>query len=380
MRKPIFFVIITSVFVNIYPVSHLGLKWEYFNCWMISSVSALIHTQPLREMLKNYEVKISPDDSPDLVKRKEILQEFIKIMNQAFNSDQDPVPTKDLYEKICDLHSFKKGKFNFPVIDKFLEDITIAYPKLQEIFFIPKIDSVYAHACYNNNTLLHRSFNENELGNFRLIISSSEDNPYPMDLIKGIERIDNLGKGKIEFYGKAPKICVENKCGQYDDYQKKGFVAFKKAPRIIIFQNSAPMNGCGIKIPDNFKMPEELFTDPKRVSANKYNLYSIIVTSPGSHFWNYSRDVNSDKWMEYNYSNATECDKPKIERIKTTGFDGSKNKVPNYIFYEMENYDQYSLKIKLIDLQDSLVPLKSKLLELKSKLELFASKVGGVAT
>lgn len=384
-RKMILVIVLMFLFESIFPVSQRGLKWENMNCWMISVLSALINTKPLYEILKDYNVEILASDSPDRKIRKEILQEFIKIMNQSFEAGESPIITSHFYNKIYDAkhdgirsYDFNKGSFWFAdyFLKGFLGDIVLACPKLQEIFFISKEDSVYMKECYNKDFLLHRMYKKNELDNFVILVSGSE---WPLDLTTSIFNKDQLRKGKSINFGRTPEICVKAKCGQNDDYVQKGFVAFKKAPRIIIFQNSVPMKGFGIKFPYTFKIPEKFFTDQKRVTFNKYNLYSVIMTSPGSHFWNYSRNTSSDKWIEYNYSDIKECLNGKIENIMSTGFDESKNKVPNYIFYEMENYEQYSFKIKLIDLHDNLSILKSKLLELKSKLELLKNKISDKA-
>jgi hypothetical protein len=379
MGRIILITVVASLFGTIFPVSHRGLEWEKSNCWMISSLSALINTKPLYDALKDYEVQFLSSDSPSLKAQKEILQEFIKIMKESYKSGKDSVSIDDFYNKFFEIYNgskFQKNAYNVSALTEILEYIFTAYPKLQKIFFKRGRDSVDVRKCYQNNTLQHCVHYDDILPEFVYTLFRPGVCPT-IDLIKIVFGILKLDKKRSWFpMGKA-EICKQSKCGDIEGYFQERFYSFKKSPHIIIFESPGNIPGpdSGIRFPESFKIPSEFFTDPRRASSNKYNIYSIIANS-SNHYWNYSRDVNSDNWYKYSFSSAEQIHKEVIDTIIKTGFpDGSSSNAINYLFYEMENYEQYDLEMKLIDLKDYLVDLKTKLFALKSKLELLRSTI-----
>jgi len=403
MRKIILFIVAISLSGRLFPVAQRGLKWENMNCWMISVLSALINTKPLYEMLKDYKDEILPTDPPEL----KISKAYITMMNESFKPGADAVLTSDFYKKIYELthdeevidkagkktkvkvrnygfewSSFaKSGEF----IERFLKDINITYPELQKIFFIALRDSMNADECYNNDIFCHRTCSKNySSSNFKIDTTlgfcldsdnnNMDDIGNPFDLVKcSFFKFES----KSYPYGPAkPEICVKEKCGTVAGFKRISFTAFLKAPRIMIFENTKQSDKYGVKIPPQFKIPKSFFVNPNHSSPN-YKVYSIVIGS-GSHFWNYSRDIDSNDWWKYdNYDIKPSGIEPvangTVENIMKTGFD--KGKVPVLIFYEMENYEQYKLQANLSDLKESLRALKTKLSELKSKLGLLKSKL-----
>jgi hypothetical protein len=384
MRKIILFTVIISLSGNLFPVVHRGLKWENMNCWMISVLSALINTKPLYEMLKNYEVKDSPGDTPELKIQKDILRTYIMIMNESFNKEKDPVQISSFYDQAYDLkyfwsefHPASKGSFaeSTTFMELFLKDINIAYPELQKIFFIASRDSMEIFQGYKKNDSCHRTCIENRepqtfmvrAGSWDCLDSKNEKMgtiSAPFDLVK-------WSFVRYELPGKKLDICVQEKCCEAKDYKLIRFTAFKKAPRIMIFENSMQQGMYGVIIPDKFKIPQAFFVNPNHPSPN-YKVYSMIIGS-GGHFWNYSRDINSDEWWNYNYSRAEKVSNGTVENIMKIGKDDGA--VPVLIFYEMENFEQYKLQANLSDLKESLIVLKTKLTALKSKLGLLKNKL-----
>jgi len=386
MRKIISLIIGIFFYESIFPVAHRGLQWDNMNCWMISCLSALINTKPLYEMLKDYNVEILASDSPALKTQKEILREFIKIMKESFNPGASPVPTLDFYKKIYEptheedvydqfdviigkktVHSydFEWGKFACveTFCPKFLNDVNVAYPKLKDIFLIGARDSMYVTERYKEDLLYDKTYKK-----------ESSDVPVFVYIgLSGCCSLDNNDLPDIkESFNLVERSFVKNKLTS----SKKSFMAFIRAPRIMIFHNysmnSATMGKFGVKMPSTFNIPKEFFVKPQNCPVYSYKIYSIIIGS-GAHFWNYSRDIDQDEWWKYTYSNVEKCVKGTVENIMKIGLDGAA--FPIYIFYELENYDQYNLNVKLNDLKESLITLKTKLSELKSKLELVSGKL-----
>ncbi|MFH1253914.1 MAG: hypothetical protein V1646_00600 [bacterium] len=409
MRKIICLIIGIFFYESIFPVAHRGLQWANMNCWMISCLSALINTKPLYEMLKDYKVEILAGDSPELKIQKEILKEFIKIMNESFSSGPSPVSTADFYKKIYEptheedvydpagviigkktVHSydFEWGKFAYveTFCPKFLRDINFVYPKLEELFIKSNRDLITVKACYNGNDLLHETYEATWSGDFIYgtgsILCLDLNNKKMPDITAPFNLVERsfvkwlVREGILSDRGDLPQICKEGNCGTSDEYKGIMFDMFKKAPRIMIFHNFSmnwsTMGKFGVKMPDSFNIPKEFFVKTQNYPVYSYKLYSIIIGS-GTHFWNYSRDMDQDEWWKYTYSSAEKCAKGTVEKIMETGLDGTA--FPVYIFYELENYDEYNLKVKLNDLKESLITLKTKLSELKSKLELVSGKL-----